>query len=196
LWLKSYDVVMADELQALLASQLGERQAREVYARVLDAALHLQELLTPAAPGWPGVDSEAASEPGEVLQARLRNAARAQVFRDRLLEGALTGRELAEKLGISVQAVDQARRADKIMALRSGDSWLYPIWQLDFSAPDPFPPHLPELAKAGVQILVCGQSAASGGYTKAMFLEPVDVALSAMTAFAVLQERGYHVNPF
>jgi hypothetical protein len=29
-----------------------------------------------------------------------------------------------------------------------------------------------------------------------MLLEPVDVALSAMTAFAVLQERGYHVNPF
>ena len=53
-----------------------------------------------------------------------------------------------------------------------------------------------ELAKAGVQILVCGQSAAGGGYTKEMFLEPVDVALSAMTAFAVLQERGYHVNPF
>ena len=53
-----------------------------------------------------------------------------------------------------------------------------------------------ELSKAGVQIIVCGQSAASRGLTKDMFLEPVNVALSAMTAFAVLQERGYHVNPF
>ena len=53
-----------------------------------------------------------------------------------------------------------------------------------------------DLSKAGVQIIVCGQSAASRGLTKEMFLEPVNVALSAMTAFAVLQERGYHVNPF
>lgn len=136
---------MADELQALLASQLGARQAREVYARVLDAALHLQESL---APGRPGVDSETAADPGELLEIRLRNAARGQVLRDRLLEGALTGRELAKRLGISVQAVDQARRSDKVVALRSGGSWYYPIWQFDFSAPDPLPPHLPELAKA------------------------------------------------
>lgn len=53
-----------------------------------------------------------------------------------------------------------------------------------------------ELSKAGVRFIVCGQTAASRGYTKDMFLEPVEVSLSAMTAFAVLQARGYHVNPF
>jgi intracellular sulfur oxidation DsrE/DsrF family protein len=53
-----------------------------------------------------------------------------------------------------------------------------------------------DLAKAGVRIIVCGQTAAASGFTREMFLEPVDVALSAMTAFAVLQERGYRVNPF
>jgi intracellular sulfur oxidation DsrE/DsrF family protein len=52
------------------------------------------------------------------------------------------------------------------------------------------------LSKAGVRIIVCGQTAASRGVTKAMLLEPVEMALSAMTAFAVLQERGYRVNPF
>jgi intracellular sulfur oxidation DsrE/DsrF family protein len=52
-----------------------------------------------------------------------------------------------------------------------------------------------ELAKAGVRIIVCGQTAAASGFTKEMFVEPVEIALSAMTAFAVLQEQGYHVNP-
>lgn len=97
---------MADELQEVLTSQLGERKAR------------------------------------------LRNAARAQALRDRLLEGALGGRQLASQLGVSNQVVDQARRADKVVALRSGGSWRYPAWQFDFSAPDPLPPHLPEVAEA------------------------------------------------
>ncbi len=52
-----------------------------------------------------------------------------------------------------------------------------------------------ELWKAGVRIIVCGQTAAASGFTKDMFVEPVQIALSAMTAFAVLQEQGYHVNP-
>jgi len=53
-----------------------------------------------------------------------------------------------------------------------------------------------ELSRAGVDILICGQTAAGRGLKADQFLEPAKVALSAMTAFAVLQERGYHVNPF
>jgi intracellular sulfur oxidation DsrE/DsrF family protein len=53
-----------------------------------------------------------------------------------------------------------------------------------------------ELAEAGVRIILCGQTAASRGLSRDRLLEPVEVALSAMTALVVLQDRGYHVNPF
>ncbi len=98
--------------------------------------------------GAPGLDEGSRPDPEALLEARLRNAARTQDLRGELLADALSGRQLAAKLGVSVQAVDQARRADKVIALRQGGSWRYPFWQLDLSAPDPVPPHLPELAKA------------------------------------------------
>jgi intracellular sulfur oxidation DsrE/DsrF family protein len=53
-----------------------------------------------------------------------------------------------------------------------------------------------ELAAAGVRLILCGQTAASRGLPTDGLLEPVQVALSAMTALAVLQEEGYHINPF
>jgi intracellular sulfur oxidation DsrE/DsrF family protein len=53
-----------------------------------------------------------------------------------------------------------------------------------------------ELAEAGVRLILCGQTAASRGLPTDSLFEPVEVALSAMTALAVLQEDGYHVNPF
>ncbi len=143
---KVYNPRMADRLQAVLASQLGREYAREVYASVLDAALHLQESLAPA--NAPDLGGAPKSEPAQFLEVRLRNAARARALRAQLLEGALGARQLASQLGISVQAVDQARKAEKLVALRVGGSWRYPPWQLDFSAPDPLPGHLPELVEA------------------------------------------------
>ena len=140
---------MADELQAVLTAQLGEDRARKVYAAVLEAALHLREaLVSVSALGASGLDEGRTPDPEDLLEARLRNAARAQGLRQDLLAGALSGRQLANELGIGVQAVDQARRAGKVVALRQGGSWRYPLWQLDPSAPDPLPPHLPELAQA------------------------------------------------
>ncbi len=53
-----------------------------------------------------------------------------------------------------------------------------------------------ELAAAGVEIILCGQTAASRGIPRERLLGEVQVALSAMTAFVVLQERGYKVNPW
>ncbi len=138
---------MAGRLQAVLTSQLGSEYAREVYASVLDAALHLQEALAPAADA-PDLGATSNSEPAQLLEVRLRTAARARRLRERLLEGALGARQLASQLGISVQAVDQARKAEKLIALRVGGNWRYPLWQFDFSAPDPLPSHLSELLEA------------------------------------------------
>jgi intracellular sulfur oxidation DsrE/DsrF family protein len=53
-----------------------------------------------------------------------------------------------------------------------------------------------ELHAVGVQIILCGQTAAARDLPRDRLLPEVDVALSAMTALLVLQERGYHVNPF
>ncbi len=51
------------------------------------------------------------------------------------------------------------------------------------------------LAEKGVKIFVCGQSAAAHGIKNQEFLPAVEVALSAMTANALLQQQGYTLNP-
>lgn len=61
---------------------------------------------------------------------------------------------------------------------------------------NPNAPLLRELSGAGVRLILCGQTAASRGLPRDELLEPVEVALSAMTALVVLQEEGYHLNPF
>lgn len=48
----------------------------------------------------------------------------------------------------------------------------------------------------GVRFIVCGQSSTAQGVAKADLLPGVELALSAMTAHAVLQGQGYSVNPF
>ena len=53
-----------------------------------------------------------------------------------------------------------------------------------------------ELLAAGVQIVLCGQTAASRGIPTEGLVDGVDVALSAMTAFMILQDEGYRVNPW
>jgi len=53
-----------------------------------------------------------------------------------------------------------------------------------------------QLTAHGVEIYLCGQSAAGLGIAKQDVLPTVKMALSAMTAFALLQQQGYSVNPF
>ncbi len=52
------------------------------------------------------------------------------------------------------------------------------------------------LIDADVEIIVCGQSAAYNGIANDDLLPGVKMALSAMTAHAVLQGKGYTLNPF
>ena len=52
------------------------------------------------------------------------------------------------------------------------------------------------LLAAGVEIYVCGQSSAAQGVDNDDLLPGVKMALSAMTAHALLQQRGYTLNPF
>lgn len=52
------------------------------------------------------------------------------------------------------------------------------------------------LLAAGVRIEVCGQSVAALGVNASELVPGVDMALSAMTAHALLQQDGYTLNPF
>lgn len=52
------------------------------------------------------------------------------------------------------------------------------------------------LLDKGVRVILCGQSAAAMEIDKDELLPRVEMALSAMTAHALLQQQGYGVNPF
>ena len=52
------------------------------------------------------------------------------------------------------------------------------------------------LKKAGVDIYVCGQSAAYNGYTEKELLAEVKIAVSAMTVHVRLQQEGYQAILF
>ena len=52
------------------------------------------------------------------------------------------------------------------------------------------------LQEHGVRFILCGQSAAYYDIDKSVMLPGTEMALSAMTAHALLQQRGYTLNPF
>lgn len=52
------------------------------------------------------------------------------------------------------------------------------------------------LIDQGVKIYVCGQTAAYYGVAKKDLLPGVELALSAMTMHALLQQEGFTLNPF
>jgi intracellular sulfur oxidation DsrE/DsrF family protein len=53
-----------------------------------------------------------------------------------------------------------------------------------------------KLLGAGVEIYLCGQTAMGQKISKADLIPGVKMALSAITAHAVYQQRGYTLNPF
>ncbi len=53
-----------------------------------------------------------------------------------------------------------------------------------------------KLLGAGVEIYLCGQTAASQKISKADLIPGVKMSLSAITAHALYQQRGYTLNPF
>jgi intracellular sulfur oxidation DsrE/DsrF family protein len=57
-------------------------------------------------------------------------------------------------------------------------------------------PLIATLIEHGVEFYVCGQSAVYHDVENAALLPGVNMALSAMTAHALLQQNGYTLNPF
>ncbi|MFK8017075.1 MAG: DsrE family protein [Gammaproteobacteria bacterium] len=65
-----------------------------------------------------------------------------------------------------------------------------------FGGPNPNAGLIAALTKAGVRIILCGQTAAYRDVAAADLLDGVSMSLSAMTAHALLQQQGYTLNPF
>lgn len=61
---------------------------------------------------------------------------------------------------------------------------------------NPSRPLVEELLAHGAQLVLCGQTAGARGIKREELLPGVKVAISAMTALNVLQEQGYHYNPW
>lgn len=70
------------------------------------------------------------------------------------------------------------------------------FYRKKFGVDNPNGALLAELQKHGVRVMLCGQSAAYNEIENAQLLPGVEMALSAMTAHALLQQSGYTLNPF
>ena len=70
------------------------------------------------------------------------------------------------------------------------------LYQEKFQQKNANRPLLQDLMKNQVKVYLCGQSAAYYEISNDMLAPGVEMALSAMTAHAVLQSKGYNVNPF
>jgi len=66
----------------------------------------------------------------------------------------------------------------------------------DFGEVNPSGAMVREMLDAGVRFIVCGQSMAGSNVGPDDLIPGVEIALSAMTAHALLQQQGYTVNPF
>lgn len=88
----------------------------------------------------------------------------------------------------SLDLLDDAAWAARQPAVMSGG---------EEEAPDnPSSAMVREMMDAGVRFVLCGQSGAANGMAQEDLIPGVETALSAMTAHAILQQRGYTVNPF
>jgi hypothetical protein len=59
----------------------------------------------------------------------------AQTLRQALLRDCISASEAAQTTGRSRQALERLRRANRLIALRTGRQWRYPRWQFDPDAP-------------------------------------------------------------
>ncbi len=76
------------------------------------------------------------------------------------------------------------------------DALGHPGYRARHGVDNPNLPLLEALARAGVRVYLCGQSAAGRGLGWDEIAPVASVALSAMTAHAVLAREGYTTNPF
>lgn len=115
-------------------------------------------------------DTAIAAEPGKV---------------NRTLESAARFLNMHEAVGIPAANI-------KLAVVVHGGAYA-DLLQWDDNASAPL---IAALRKNRVRIILCGQTAAYRDVAKGDLLPGVELALSAMTAHAQLQQDGYTINPF
>lgn len=95
----------------------------------------------------------------------------ARTNRARLLRGCVSAEEAGRMTGRSRQAIERQRRSGRMLALRSGRQWRYPVWQLDADEPGSLVPgvvkvlELLPLSPAGVALWLTTPKPALDGET-------------------------------
>lgn len=89
--------------------------------------------------------------------------------------------------------LEQIKVAVVLHGLGSRDVLGAESFEQRFGVENPNIPLVQQLAAAGVQLYICGQSAMVNGYTDEELLPEVQMALSAMTMRTVLQNQGYEI---
>lgn len=88
----------------------------------------------------------------------------------------------------------------RVAAVVHGGGWMALLSDSAHTArygkPNPSRTLVQELLASGGQLVLCGQTAGSRGIRREELLPGVQVAISAMTAFNVLQSQGYQFNPW
>ncbi len=105
----------------------------------------------------------------------------------------------ARFINMHVAAGVKPENLDLAMVIHGGavkDMTVDPFYQQAVSADNANAALIKTLQDHGVKFYVCGQSAAYHGVNHADLLPGVKMALSAMTAHALLQQQGYTLNPF
>ncbi|MFL6194170.1 MAG: helix-turn-helix domain-containing protein [Thermoanaerobaculia bacterium] len=71
----------------------------------------------------------------------------AQAYREVLLKDAVSASEAATLTGRSRQSIERLRRADRLLALRTGNQWRYPKWQFEPDAAGGILPGMEEVLR-------------------------------------------------
>jgi len=106
---------------------------------------------------------------------------------------------VARYLNMHVQAGVPADRVTAAVVVHNAAGWEmldHVAYRERFGVDNPNAALIKELVGAGVQVILCGQTAAARGIPRDGLMSEVEVALSAMTAFVVLQGQGFRVNPW
>ena len=76
------------------------------------------------------------------------------------------------------------------------DVYLDDVYAQKFGAPNPNATLIEDLHKAGVEMYICGQTAAHRGIARNEMKPEIGVALSAMTVLVTLQSEGFALIQF
>lgn len=84
----------------------------------------------------------------QMRKVRFENLQRAFGARRELLRETLTVSQVAELLGSGRQTPHACRKAGRLLAVRDGGRWRFPVWQFDPAAPDGVIAGLPGVLRA------------------------------------------------